>query len=188
MDGKGHDDFRKVFAGNYARLLIFAQRYVRDRDAAEDIVMDALATAWINRHKLEGVPDILPYLYKTVKNMSLNWLDASRRHLAKQADMHSGQLRLVEANIRSLKDCDLDYLFSDEIRRLVMNTLKQLPDVTRDVFVYSRRDNMTYAEIAERMGIPLRRVTAEMQKALSCLRESLKDYLPLGILLIILDV
>ena len=102
--------------------------------------------------------------------------------------MHSGQLRLVEANIRSLKDCDLDYLFSDEIRRLVMNTLKQLPDVTRDVFVYSRRDNMTYAEIAERMGIPLRRVTAEMQKALSCLRESLKDYLPLGILLIILDV
>jgi RNA polymerase sigma-70 factor (ECF subfamily) len=65
--------------------------------------------------------------------------------------------------------------------------LENLPELTRKVFEAHRFYNKTYAEIADELGIPVRRVTTEMQRALSRLKVALKDYLPVSLILLLLD-
>lgn len=58
-----------------------------------------------------------------------------------------------------------------------------MPKETRDIFMSSRFEDLTYNEIAEKYGISPRKVKREIQNALEILRTSLKDYLPLVLLM-----
>jgi len=179
----GHTKFEEVYAQYYARFVVIARRYVRDFDAAEDLVMESFAAFWENRGKIAEDVNIPAYIASTVRNNCLNWLNAKRLHLDKQQDLHNIQSRLVAASIRSLKSCDPSRLFSSEIIEIVGREMDRMPQVTRQVFELSRFQDKTYAEIAEILGISSRRVASEMQRALSILRTALKDYLPLHLLL-----
>ena len=66
--------------------------------------------------------------------------------------------------------------------------MRTMPQVTRQVFELSRFYGKTYSEIAEILGIPQRRVTSEMQRALSIMRNALRDYLPTSLILWMLNV
>ena len=46
--------FEAVFRAHYAKLAIFAFRYVRSREAAEDIVQDLLLAVWSDRERWRG--------------------------------------------------------------------------------------------------------------------------------------
>jgi len=179
----GHTKFEEVYTQYYARFVVIARRYVRDFDAAEDLVMESFASFWENRDKIAEDVNIPAYIASTVRNNCLNWLNAKRLHLDKQQDIHNMQSRLVAASIRSLKSCDPSRLFSSEIIEIVGREMDRMPQVTRQVFELSRFQDKTYAEIADILGISSRRVASEMQRALSILRAALKDYLPLHLLL-----
>lgn len=161
---------------------MIAQRYVRDSTAAEDLVMESFASFWEKRGDIDPQTNLPAYMAVIVKNNCLNWLNARRLHLVKQQDMHSLQARTVTAGIRSLSALDPQLLFSDEIREIVGREMDRMPQLTRQVFELSRFGGRTYAEIAEILDIPHRRVTSEMQRALSFMRAALKDYLPLQVL------
>ena len=62
-----------------------------------------------------------------------------------------------------------------------------MPELTRIVFMKSRDEGKTYAEIAKECGISQRQVTSEIQKALALLRTDLKDYIPASLLLLCLS-
>ena len=79
-------------------------------------------------------------------------------------------------------------VFSKEIIRIYRNVLNGLPEQTRNIFTSSRDENLTYNEIAEKYGITPRKVKREIQNTLELLRISLKDYLPLAILFIYLNL
>lgn len=57
----------------------------------------------------------------------------------------------------------------------------------RDIFLSSRFENLTYNEIAEKYSITPRKVKREIQHVLEIMRTSLKDYLPLLILLYVIS-
>ena len=178
----GHDHFEEIYTQYYARFVIIARRYVRDPEVAQDLVMDGFAAFWENRDKLPVDVNIPGYITTIIKNRCLDWLYAQRLHLQKQMDMHSLQNRLNAANIRSLNACNPGRLFSAEVIEIVQRELENLPELTRKVFEAHRFYNKTYAEIADELGIPVRRVTTEMQRALSRLKVALKDYLPVSLI------
>lgn len=170
--------FEEIYRQYYDRLVIIARRYVRDSEAARDLVMDSFAAFWISRKELPDGTNEPAYITSTVKNRCLNWLQAHQLHLEKQIDYHSEQSRLVSESIRSLKSCSPERLFASEVMEILNRELDRMPLQTRRVFEASRFESKTYSEISAELGIPLRRVTAEMQYALATLRKALADYLP----------
>ncbi len=86
--------------------------------------------------------------------------------------------RMVDASIRTLSSLDPEQLFASEVQHLVSDAVTRMPELARRVFLESRFGGKSYQEIAEQLGIPHRRVHTEMQRALTLLRLSLKDYLP----------
>lgn len=186
--GIGHTQFEAVYTQYYARFVIIARRYVRDVAVAEDIVMESFASFWENRERIALETNLPAYVATSVRNNCLNWLNAQTLHLAKLRDIHSLQTRNIVASIRSLNACDPQRLFTDEIRAIVEREMLTMPQVTRQVFELSRFCGKTYAEIAEALGISQRRVTSEMQRALAIMRNALKDYFPVSLILWMLNV
>lgn len=182
----GESNIQKQFGHLYnqyrQRFVLIARRYVRDRMVAEDIVADSFVAFWNSRSKLASDTNLPAYILTIVKNNCLNWLRAQQIHFRIEDDLASTQSRLIDANIRSLSAMDPSNLFASDVQSIISDAIIKMPELTREIFILSRNTGMTYAEIAEELGISQRRVTSEMQAALSILRKALKDYMPAWLL------
>lgn len=173
------EDFGKFFSENNTRLIDIAFSYVRDMDAAQDIVMDCFVRIWQRRGELADETNMRGYAYMCVRNRCFLYL----RQLNSHRQLSPTDIQLVQSSIKSLSSNDLfDKLLSNEILDIFRTELDKMPARTREIFLASRIEHLTYAEIAERYDISVRRVTSEIQSALQTLRHALKDYLPLCLL------
>lgn len=177
-------EFEQLYAQYHPRFVVIARRYVRDAMVAEDLVTDSFVSFWENRERLDASVNRAAYLLTIVRNKCLNWLHAQQLHLRVEKQLHGQQYRLVAANILSLEACNPSGLFAEEVVRIVQQALEKMPDQTRRIFEANRFHDKTYAEIAAELGISQRKVTSEIQRALSLLRKELQDYLPFALMLL----
>lgn len=178
--------FDRLFGEYRPRFIRFAASYVTDAAVAEDIVMESFMAAW-ERRALLSERSLPPYVLVIVRNKCLNHLRARQVRLRAEERLHSHGARMLELRISTLEACEPAQLFSDEARRLVNETLDRLPDRTREVFVRSRFRGESYKEIAVALGTTVKSVEFEISKAMRSLRVSLKDYLPLLVLFLLID-
>ncbi|MDO4163703.1 MAG: RNA polymerase sigma-70 factor [Bacteroides sp.] len=172
--------FNHIYTSYYKKSFFFAKSYVHDDWAAEDIVSESLIKLW-ERLKAEPVEAkyIPPLLLTILKNKALDYLkheEVKRVAFDDIADWHQQELSI---RISALEACNPDDIFSEEIQRIVRETLGSLSEQTRTVFLLSRYDNKSNKDIAEELQLSVKSVEYHISKALKALRISLKDYLPL---------
>jgi len=73
------EGFNHFFNTLYKPLYFFATRYVKDSAAAEDIITDSFIRLWDKREIFETEQGIKAYLYKSVYNASIRWLQNQQR-------------------------------------------------------------------------------------------------------------
>lgn len=178
-------EFGKLFEQYRSQFVMVARSYVRDAMVAEDLVMDCFISFWENRNKTEIVHNIPSYILISIKRRCLNWLRDQSIHLKAQEDIHSTALRVISSRIATIETNDPNGLYADEIAAIIKRELVNMPKQTRKVFLANRFDNMTYKEIGEKFGLSFNQVNFEIRKATQILRLSLRDYLPLLIILVI---
>jgi len=64
-----------------------------------------------------------------------------------------------------------------EIETKINQTLDDLPEKCRQIFVMSRYEELKYKEIAEKLDISIKTVETQMSKALKALRKNLAEYM-----------
>lgn len=170
--------FNSIYAKYYARSFRFANLYVRNDLVAEDIATESLIKLW-ETMKRESVEKPQALLLTILKHKSLDYLKARSSEQEAFANMAEWRQHEFTIRISTLEACDPDYIFSEEIHSIMSDTLKNLPDQTREVFTLSRLENKSGKEIADILGITVKGVDYHIAKALKALRISLKDYLPL---------
>ncbi len=161
--------FESLFRNYYAKLCGYAFRYIKDMDQAEEIVQDLFLKIWENRKKLAITSSIRSYLYRSVHNNCLLYLE--HKAVEKKYENHirytTGQESGLDASER---------VNTDELEEIIDKTLNALPEKTRMIFNLSRFEGLKYREIAERMAVSIKTVEANMARALKLFRENLKDY------------
>ena len=170
--------FNEIYTSYYKKSFFFAKSYVHDDLAAEDIASDSLIKLW-EKLKTEKIDYIEPLLLTILKNKALDYLkheEVKRTAFESMADWHQQELSI---RISTLESFDPNEIFSDEVESIIRETLKLLPEQTRQIFLLSRFENKSNKEIAEQMGISIKGVEYHISKALKALRITLKDYLPL---------
>lgn len=178
--------FDRLFREYRPRFIRFAVSYVTDAAVAEDLVMESFMAAW-ERRALLSEKSFPPYVLVIVRNKCLNHLRSRQVRLRAEEDLNSHRARLLELRVSTLEACEPAQLFSDEARRLVDETLARLPERTREIFQRSRFRGESYKEIAASMGTTVKSVEFEVSKAMKSLRVSLRDYLPLFYLFLLID-
>lgn len=170
------NSFNEIYTSYYKKSFFFAKSYVHDDLAAEDIASESLIKLW-EKLKTEKIDYIEPLLLTILKNKALDYLkheEVKRTAFESMADWHQQELSI---RISTLESCDPNEIFSDEVESIIRETLKLLPEQTRQIFLLSRFENKSNKEIAEQMGISIKGVEYHISKALKALRITLKDYL-----------
>jgi RNA polymerase sigma-70 factor (ECF subfamily) len=171
-----HDDqeaFKELFFDFYPSLCVFAQRYISSLEACEDIVQDTFFHLWKNREKIKVASSFRNLLITSVKNSCVD-------HIRKQSvRQHHAEKQIVPA----VADTPDTIYTIKELEKMLHTALAQLPENVRKAFELSRFENMTYNEIAKEMSLSHKTIEAYISKALSVLRDELKDYLSLALLI-----
>lgn len=132
------ESFSLLFKKYKEPFISFANSYLHDRVAAEDIYTDAMVQYWEKRDELSSDVNVPAYILTIVKNMALNHL--RHLHVRDQVEDEIANHRMRELNFRisSLESCEPLELFAWEIREIIRNTLDELPEQTHIIFHKSR--------------------------------------------------
>lgn len=166
--------FEVLFRQHYAALCAYAHYLLADADDAEEEVQALLVHLWEKRGDLVVTGSLKAYLLRTVRNRCLNRL----QHLRVRAEH---RLHTQHAGLESVES-PAQTLLGQELAGQLQAALQKLPTQCRLAFTLSRYEELTYAEIANQLGIAPKTVENQIGKALRLLRVELRDYLPLVLL------
>ena len=153
----GIEDIRALFLRFYRPLCLYALHYLKDADAAEDMVQDCFATL-LERGMAADSPR--SYLYAMVRNRSIDRLRSQglQEALIRPEDLE-GEIPDEEAIRRS------------GIEARLWEAVGRLPRGRRELLLMSKRDGMSYEQIAAEKGLSVNTVRNQISRALRSLRE-----------------
>ena len=152
-------DIRELFRRHYRPLCLYALHYLKDADAAEDVVQEVF-TAWWQKEGGE-VTSTRSYLYAMVRNRCIDLLRRSGREAERLPEDAEGLIADEDAQERSEREARL------------WQAVERLPRRRRELLLMSKRDAMSYEEIAEAAGLSVNTVRNQISRALHTLRSAL---------------
>lgn len=155
--------FRDFYNMTYDRLFRIAYYYVKKEEWSQEIVLDVFLKLWKERSTLPNVRNIEDYCFILVKNASLNYIEKESRHITFESDS------LPEPQEQTCSP--EESLISEELFALYVKALDRLPERCREIFIRIREEKKSYAQVAEELGISTKTVDAQLQKAVSRLKE-----------------
>jgi len=165
-----HEAFKAVFQLYYPPLCSFAQRFVRSRDIAKELVQNIFEKLWKKRYELTIHTSLKAYLYRGVRNQSLDYL--KHQEVVRRWEEESQSVEFTQ------KWIDEEF-HHEELLRTVERAIESLPDRRRLIFTLHWSEGLTYREISDVLGLSIKTVEAQMGRALKTIRSLLSDYLPL---------
>ncbi len=167
----------EAFAGLYDRHAAAMHRYVARRlgeGAADDIVADTFLDAFRKRDRYDlRISDARPWLYGIAANLIGKHGRAEVRMLRAYARTGADPV-LAEAPAASRAEEEADSRVSSAaVRRELAAALAALPAGDRDVLLMIAWADLSYAEVAASLGIPVGTVRSRLHRARTRIRAAL---------------
>ena len=162
--------FAKLFYRYSTKIYSKAYSYLRDQEVCEQIVHDIFMGLWTGRHTLQ------------ITSFSAYLTSASRYAIYKHK--YSAKVVPIEYKEdledsmflnRSSQNEGYSKMACQELELEVDSHLATLPKRCQEIFIMSRRQQLSNEEIANELGISKRTVENQITSALKHLRFSLKD-------------
>lgn len=155
--------FTTFYTQFFQKLILTSDKYVKDIFVAEEIVQDVFLKIWENPESLIAIKSIKPYLYQSVINASINYVNRQKN------------LELHHLKIAAASSCDelLNLDEENEVIVLLYQEIDKLPPQCQKVFKMNRFEQLKYREIAQILGLSERTVENHIATALKILRVAL---------------
>jgi RNA polymerase sigma-70 factor (ECF subfamily) len=147
------------------RLRRYARALAGDRTAADDLVQDTLERAWSKLHLYRRGTDLRAWLFTVMHNVNVNQRRAARLNVPLDEEMPELAQPARETDTLVLRDLDA--------------AIRRLPLEQREVLLLVALEEMSYAETAGALGIPIGTVMSRLARAREKLRVMLSG-LPAG--------
>jgi RNA polymerase sigma-70 factor (ECF subfamily) len=169
-----------LYRAYYPALCSHVVRLVYSREVAEDIVGEVFLTFWRTRAYQTITTSYRAYLFRAVRNRGLDYLRQEFGRSAFDVDA------LSHPPAAPAYDQPDQVLQLDELLLLINQTVADLPPQAQRVFVMSRFEGRSGADIAAELQVSPRTVEGHITRALSGLRQALRQHwLPgLGLLMV----
>ena len=165
--------FEEIFHTYYPVLCNYAVSITKEQAMAEDAVSEVFMKLWEGRDSIVIESSLKSFLFKSVYHQCINALKHVRVQ-DKYRDFFLHHLPFSEDE----SDYPLSGVIENEINAILHQTIEQLPEQCRRIFIMSRIYSMKHEEIAQELGISINTVRTQIHRALEKLRIALKDYLP----------
>jgi RNA polymerase sigma-70 factor (ECF subfamily) len=139
------------------RLRRYARALLGDRAAADDLVQDTLERAWSRLHQWRAGSDMRAWLFGIMHNLRIDQLRRPRLStLSIDADEFELPTRPTQADALELRDLE--------------SALGHLADEQREILLLVALEEMSYADIATTLGIPIGTVMSRLSRGRERLR------------------
>lgn len=165
--------FEALYQRHAGALYAFAYRKIPVPAIVEDLLQEVFTNIYRRRAELDHIENIPAYLYNALRNRIFNELRNAMLHEQHHQQLSTGQSADLQINY------DLR-----ELEKAFAAALDKLTERSREIFLLSRRDHLTYKEIAERLGISVKAVEKHMSRTLGVMREELKGFGALGVVVL----
>jgi RNA polymerase sigma-70 factor (ECF subfamily) len=156
-------EFERLFFATKDRLYYFISKFIKDEQAAEDLLQNCYLVAWENFDTITDKENALPLLYTYAKRFTI-------KAVLREAKRKQVETACAPAEYYN-EERDRD---NRELSRIVDKAVASLPARRQQVFRLKREENMSYEQIAKRLNISPNTVANHMSEALDFLRKELK--------------
>lgn len=168
MDSMEHPEILETFMIVRARLTRVIYRRVHCSATTADLLQDTFLRFWERPGLLREVADLAGYFMTTGRNLAFD--HERRRKIAPFVDGIDG----LESICDPTPSVEASTISKQELLR-VQVALQNMPARAQQVFMMSRIDGLTYAEIGKRIGISPKTVFGHMVVALDRLRAETRN-------------
>jgi len=158
--------FHELYRLTSAKLFGITLRICGDRQAAEDVLHDVYLIIWRRAGAWEpGRASPITWLATIARNRAIDWRRA-------QGVRRASRIEDVPDIADTTPDAEANLLAADE-RHSLHDCLHELEGRQREAIRTAFFDGVTYAEFAERLGVPLGTAKSWIRRGLARLKECL---------------
>jgi RNA polymerase sigma-70 factor, ECF subfamily len=163
-------DNEAAFAEIYTRykgvLYLHAYRMLGDEEEAQDILQELFTALWIRRKELTFVSALSSYLYQSVRNRVLDVIahkKTEEKYIESLSQFMASGEYITDHKVRE-----------NELTLLIESEVARLPAKMKEIFELSRKENLSYKEIADELNISDKTVKKQVNNALKILRQRIE--------------
>ncbi|MDW0118698.1 sigma-70 family RNA polymerase sigma factor [Sporosarcina thermotolerans] len=160
----GTNELKELMFQYTEYLIRLAYYYVKDLQAAEDIVQEVFIKFYNNQHKYEEQGEVKAFLTKMTVNKSKDYLKSWAYR----------KMQLVDKFFPSETTKGSDDLVRKDEETIIGEAILQLPLKQREVLIYFYFHEMTIVAIASLLAIPESTVKTRLRRGRELLRNQLK--------------
>ncbi|MGH9845823.1 MAG: RNA polymerase sigma factor [Blastocatellia bacterium] len=144
-----------------------AQRFVFDRQEAEDLAQEAFLTIFRKARSYEPKASFKTWFFTILLNLC-------RNSIKKKKPVYFGSLPEM-SEVASSHDPSSQF-DRRQIQQALANAIARLPENQRAAFILCHYENFSYAEAAKAIGVSVKAVESLLVRAKRSLREGLGQY------------
>ncbi len=160
-------EFESLFRSFYVSLVRYAKTLIKDQDTAEEVVQELFVRLWQEREKINIESSLNAYLFRSVHNRCLHYID-HRKVVERHAEDMSGRQQQTDED-------PYEILHYKDRQERIARILEILPERCGVIFCMSRFEGLKYNEIAEKLSVSVKTVEASMGRALKEFRKELTE-------------
>lgn len=140
---------------------------LNDSDVAADVVQELFLTIWEKRNNIQPELNFEAYLSIIARNLTYQYIKKAFHKSQIFEEIDNPQListSIIEETIEA-----------DSLKEYIFNIISSFPEMRRKVFIMSRFEKLTHAEIAKKLSLSERTVEAHIYQALKELHKILDN-------------
>lgn len=149
------------------QLYTYLLRFSGDRTTADDLFQDTLIRVWKGLPGYKEQSKFSSWLFSIAHNTAIDEHRKNKNKLSFINDKEAGNCSAGNDQLKELED--------NELKELIVDSLKHLSEKQRSVFLLRQHSGMSYKEIAETTGQNLNTVLSHMNYAVKKIRKILRD-------------
>ena len=154
--------FNEIYKRFQGLLFVYACRVTREENEAEDIVQEVFIYLWDKRTKLAHIDSLSAWLYQAVRYRFFDRLD--RRKV--RTDHRATLQQFLDQGAYSPDE----YVREKELIQLVEKGIAALPSKMQEIFILSRKEQLSHKEIASRLNVSEKTVKNQVHNALRIIK------------------
>lgn len=156
--------FRNLFQKNFPKLVLFAERYLNEREPAADIAQECFVRLWKSDAQFPTEEKVVGFLYTTARHLSLDYIK------------HSGVIQThAQSMLLETESFFREAIEEEEAYEIIYRAIDCLSPQARQVILLSL-DEKSNPEIAEILKISVNSVRTHKQNAYKKLKAMLQEY------------
>ncbi len=167
-----------VYKVERKRLLGYIKRRVPESIEAEDILQDVFYQLTLGFRDLQRIENLTAWIYKITDNRIIDNFRKKRPQrisYKENVKAEDEEPLSLEEILPSLGTTPEDEELKELVWEIIEETLSELPEEQRSVFVANEFDELSFKEISEKTGVGINTLISRKRYAVLALRERLNE-------------